>query len=52
MKRKKKYGRYEFTITIAANGYDPEEAWNEAVDAFMQDPGSYPEDYKFEEEDE
>jgi GTP cyclohydrolase III len=42
-------GRYEFTITIAAEGKTPEEAWEEACNAFAEDPGATPEDYKFEE---
>lgn len=50
--KEKKYGRYEFTITIAANGKSPDEAWTEAVNAFCQDDGGCPDDYKFEEEDE
>ena len=49
---KHKYGRYEFTITIAADGKTPEEAWNEATEAFCLDPGCTPEDYKFEKEEE
>jgi hypothetical protein len=49
MKKKvEKYGRYEFTITIAAEGKSPGEAWEEACTAFAEDPGATPEDYKFE----
>ncbi len=31
---------------------NPEEAWEEVVEGFNHDCGTYPEDYKFEEEDE
>ena len=31
--------RYEFTVVIAGYGEIPEEAWVEAVEGFMQDPG-------------
>ncbi len=30
---------YEFTITLSGEGTNPEEAWQEAVEAFAQDPG-------------
>lgn len=34
---------YEFTIRIAAIGDTPEEAWEEAVAGFIQEPGAMPE---------
>jgi len=37
---------YQFTITIASDGADVDEAWNEAVNALSMDPGSVPDDYK------
>lgn len=36
---------YQFTITIASDGADVTEAWNEAVTALSMDPGEVPEDY-------
>lgn len=36
---------YQFTITIASDGKDVNEAWNEAVNALSMDPGCPPEDY-------
>jgi hypothetical protein len=37
---------YQFTITIASDGDNATEAWNEAVNALAMEPGSTPEDYK------
>ena len=34
--------RYEFTITIAAEASNPDEAYNEAVSALALDPGETP----------
>jgi hypothetical protein len=36
---------YQFTITIASDGKNADEAWNEAVTALAIDPGCTPEDY-------
>lgn len=47
---KGKWGRYEFTITMAGYGNNPEEAWNDAVEGFCLDSGDFPRDYTFEEE--
>lgn len=33
--------RYEFPIRLSGVGTTPEEAWEDAFEAFMQDPGSY-----------
>lgn len=41
--------RYEFDITIAGNGNDVDEAWNNAVEAFSEDPGVTPDDWSEEE---
>lgn len=48
----KTYGRYIFPITLSGYGKTPDEAWEESIDGFSQEPGEYPEDYNFEEEDE
>lgn len=37
--------RHEFTITLAGYGETPEEAWQDAVEHFSDDPGSTPEEY-------
>ncbi len=42
---------YVFTITIAASGSAPYEAWIEAVMALAIKPGSTPEDYEVENDD-
>jgi len=42
---------YQFTITIASDGKDVNEAWNEAVNALAMDAGDYPEDYVYLDED-
>lgn len=49
---KKKFGIYHFKVTLAGGGTSPEEAWNDAVEGFCQDPGCTPEkdEYEFEEE--
>jgi len=36
----KEYWFY-FPITFGGVGTTPEEAWSDALDSFMQDPGSY-----------
>jgi len=36
---------YQFTITIASDGKNVNEAWDEAVNALAMDPGCPPEDY-------
>ena len=33
--------RYEFKVWLCGYGEDDEQAWNDAVDAFAQDPGTY-----------
>ena len=30
---------YHFTVTLQGSGDSPEEAWADAVEAFIQDPG-------------
>ena len=39
--------RYEFTITIAAEGETADEAWNEAVTALALDPGATPDESEY-----
>lgn len=41
-KRKKEY-RFYFKIELCGVGTDVDEAWQDAVEAFMQDPGCYDE---------
>jgi hypothetical protein len=41
---------YHFKITLAGSGNTPEEAWNDACEAFMLDTGNTPEDYEIQEE--
>ena len=48
--------RYLFTITFPGVGESPEEAWEEAVEAFSLDPGNYDDfeidnDFKIDEEE-
>jgi len=38
--------RYEFTVTLAAEAESPDEAWQEATEAFALDPGPTPEEFK------
>jgi len=33
--------RYEFPIILSGVGRNADEAWNDAVEAFSQDPGYY-----------
>jgi hypothetical protein len=47
----KKYGWYTFTITMRGIGASPEEAWEDCLDGFTQDPGPAPEVDSFEPED-
>ena len=47
----KKFGVYHFKIILAGGGESPEEAWNDAIEGFCQDPGATPEDYEFEAEE-
>ena len=42
---------YHFTITLQGSGDTPEEAWEDAVEAFMQDPGEPHETEEVEGED-
>lgn len=44
--------RYEFTITLAGQGETPEEAWQDAVEQFSIDPGSPPDEYIIEDQEE
>ena len=46
--------RYEFTITIAGYGKNPDEAWEDAVEGFVLDPGATPDksEYKVKKVDE
>lgn len=37
---------YQFLIMLNDNGKTPEEAWGEAVESFIQDPGSTPDEHK------
>lgn len=37
---------YEFTVTLRGQGYSQDEAWQEAVDMFVADPGSVPDSPK------
>jgi hypothetical protein len=41
---------YHFTVTLRGSGDTPEEAWEDAVEAFTQDPGE-PHETKLEESD-
>ena len=43
--------RYEFTITLSGCGETPDEAWLDATIQFSLEPGSTPEDYTEETED-
>lgn len=44
---------FRFTIILNGLGNTPEEAWNDAVEGFMLDPGPVPEpnEYEIEEEE-
>jgi len=46
------YGRYTFKLELCGYGDNPDEAWMSAVIGFSMEPGEFPEDYDFEEEDE
>lgn len=41
--------RYIFNISITAEAETPEEAWNEAWEAFALDPGLCPDEFEIEE---
>jgi len=43
--------RYEFPITLSGYGKTPKEAWEDALEGFMQNPGVY-EEYTEEEVEE
>lgn len=45
-----KVKRYYFTITMSGIGDTPDEAWEEAVEGFVLEPGAHPEDFKVEED--
>jgi len=38
---KKREREYFFIIELVGTGKDPDEAWRDAVESFMQDPGTY-----------
>jgi hypothetical protein len=42
---------YHFTVILAGTGKNPDEAWNDAVEGFIQDSGATPEDYEIVEEE-
>jgi len=46
------YGRYIFKLELSGYGHNPDEAWENAVEGFGMEPGEFPEDYDFEEEEE
>ena len=39
-----KHQHWEFKLTLAGIGRTKDEAWNDAVEGFTQDPGSTPDD--------
>jgi hypothetical protein len=41
--------RFEFTITLGAEAETPEEAWEEACEAFSLDSGVMPDEFYMEE---
>lgn len=43
--------RYIFQLAIQGYGNDPETAWNDAVESFIQDPGSTPDTFEVEDDD-
>jgi hypothetical protein len=44
--------RYTFDVLLCGSGDTPEEAWQSAIEGFMDNPGPCPEDeYTLEEED-
>jgi hypothetical protein len=38
--------RYEFNLIIAGHGETPDEAWEAALESFVQDPGTTPENFQ------
>ena len=44
--------RYEFAITLVGDGNTPDEAWNDAVEGFMLEPGITPDKSEYTVEDE
>jgi hypothetical protein len=42
---------YEFPITLSGDGNTPDEAWEDAVEGFMLDPGITPDEFTVEDED-
>lgn len=42
---------YMFTIQLRGFGDTPEQAWNDALENFMQDPGPAPEEFIMEDDD-
>lgn len=45
------YGRYLFKVELSGFGNNPSQAWDDAVEGFMQDAGPTPEEYEYEEEE-
>lgn len=39
---------YQFTIYLTGIGTTPEDAWNDAVEGFMQEPGCCPDESDYE----
>ncbi len=37
----KKEHLYYFKVELCGQGYSPEEAWQNAIEAFIQNPGNY-----------
>lgn len=46
-----KIKHYIFKVEMAGMGKTPEEAWEDCLEGFMQDPGIPPENYTVEEEE-
>jgi hypothetical protein len=42
--------RYEFPIVLCGYGTTPDEVWEDALEGFFQDPGTYDEAIKLEQE--
>ena len=44
----KNFGRYIFPLKLWGIGHTPEEAWENVVEGFCNEPGEFPVDYDFE----
>lgn len=42
---------YEFPITLSGDGNSPGEAWDDAVENFILDPGTMPDEFKLVEDE-